>query len=123
MRATTLSVTFIAVAFATCLNAHASSLPGEDQFEAGMEAYQRCWYADALTSMTLAAHLGHRRAQEVAGLMNLLGASLYGSAIGTDRRAAKRWFELAAAQGSEVGAKLAGISVAGPSPESQTASR
>ena len=113
MRVTGMAATCVALAFAISCAAEVSSTPGEDEFQAGMEAYQRCWYPDALTSLTLAAHLGHRRAQEVAGLMNLLGGSLYGSGVGIDRRAAKQWFVRAAAeQGSELGAELAGISIA-----------
>ena len=101
-----------ALVFAIDLPAQATEVPAEEVFEAGMEAYQRCQYGDALTLLTLAAHRGHRRAQEVAGLMNLLGASLYGSALGTDRGAAMRWFLRAANQGSELGAKLAGVQIA-----------
>ena len=95
-----IAVACAAAALAISVPAQASS--GEDEFQAGMEAYQSCQYADALTSLTLAAHLGHRRAQEIAGLMNLLGASLYGSAVWTDRSAAMRWFGRAAMQGSEI---------------------
>ncbi len=107
-----IAATCAAVVFTIGIPVQASPVPVDETFDAGMEAYQSCHYADALTLLTLAAHRGHRRAQEVAGLMNLLGASLYGSAVGTDRGAAMRWLQRAASQGSELGAKLAGVPVA-----------
>jgi TPR repeat protein len=86
-----------------------AAMSADEQYEAGVLAYQSCQHADALTSLTLAAHAGHRRAQEIAGLMNLLGAPFYGSGVGADRAAAMRWFERAAMQGSEIGATITGI--------------
>lgn len=92
--------------------AHASTT-ADEHFDNGLLAYQSCQHADALTSLTLAAHAGHRRAQEIAGLMNLLGAPFYGSGVGTDEAAAMRWFERAAMQGSEIGMRITGVRVAG----------
>ena len=97
----------VVATFATCALAD-GPITADDQYEAGVLAYQSCQHADALPLLTLAAHAGHRHAQEIAGLMNLLGAPFYGSGVATDLGAAMRWFERAAAQGSEIGMRITG---------------
>jgi TPR repeat protein len=75
---------------------------GSADHAAGLVHYEAGRYAEALTSFTKAAHAGHVRSQEIAGLMNLMGARLYGEGIGEDRAAARRWLGRAALQGSDV---------------------
>ncbi|HEX4884459.1 MAG TPA: hypothetical protein VFX05_10005 [Casimicrobiaceae bacterium] len=96
----------LAAAWALCgalgIAPAAAQPAGSADREAGLVHYEAGRYAEALTSFTKAAHAGDVRSQEIAGLMNLLGARLYGEGVGEDRAAARRWLGRAARQGSDV---------------------
>lgn len=89
-----------------CRGAAGGPLAGVGAYETGLRHYDAGRYAEALAEFTKAAHAGHRRAQEVAGMMNLLGPRLYGDQVAEDRQAARRWLERAGAQGSDVAALM-----------------
>ncbi len=68
-----------------------------------LERYANGEYAAAYAGFGAAADAGHGRAQEIAGLMGLLGPSMYGAAVAHDTVAAVRRLQQAAESGSEVG--------------------
>lgn len=71
--------------------------PGE--IKAASTAFENRQYSRALAQLRIAADKGNSRAQCISGLMLLYGEKLYGAEIRTDRAAAVRYLEKAAAQG------------------------
>ncbi|MFN0160583.1 MAG: hypothetical protein ACKVQQ_05085 [Burkholderiales bacterium] len=59
-------------------------------------------YAQAYAEYFAAAIRGHARAQEVIGMMLLLGPEMYGPDIERNRESALRWLEEAARAGRDV---------------------
>jgi TPR repeat protein len=96
-----------ATLFATALAAsptQASEASETSQF-ADAE-YEIQHFASALAAYERAAQAGDVRAQEIAGLMCLYGGALYGDAVPRDLDRARRWFAMAAGNGSEVARNL-----------------
>jgi TPR repeat protein len=96
-----------ATLFATVLAASPTlaSEAGEASQFADAE-YEVQHFASALAAYERAAQAGDVRAQEIAGLMCLYGGALYGDAVPRDLDRARRWFAMAAGNGSEVARNL-----------------
>jgi len=84
-----------------------SAAASSDDLVLARARYERGEWAAALEPLERAAGAGDRRAQEMAGFMRWLGPALYGPAVLRDREAALRWFDRAAAGGSDVGRLMA----------------
>lgn len=69
------------------------------EIQAASAAFDNRQYSRALAQLKIAADKGNSRAQCISGLMLLYGEKLYGAEITTDRAAAVRYLEKAAAQG------------------------
>ena len=78
-------------------------LSAEQRFQLALEAQSEREYSAMLTQLKAAASLGHVQAHETLGTVLLVGPSVYGRAIRTDRCEALRWFLAATRAGSELG--------------------
>ncbi len=80
-----------------------STVTPEQQFQVGLEAQSQRDYAAMLAQLRQAAARGNVEAQEMLGLVLLVGPTLYGPAVRADRCEAGQWLRRAADQGSLVG--------------------
>jgi len=98
-----------------------SAATSSDDVVVAAARYERGEWAAVLEPLERAADVGDRRAQEMAGFMRWLGPALYGPGVLRDRNAALRWFERAAAGGSDVGRMMAARIRTTAAPTSKTA--
>lgn len=102
-----LFVAAVAVLSAFALTSPACASPAAaTAYESGLAAYDACHWSEAASHFERAAAAGHVRSQEILGMMLFAGPSLYGDGIRRDPAAARRWFDLAEASGSEIGALM-----------------
>lgn len=73
--------------------------PVEDALELAQKQYARGRYGDAFGNFFWAAIRDDARAQEIVGLMYLLGQKVYGQAVRADRAQAQFWLAEAASLG------------------------
>jgi len=73
--------------------------PVEDAVELAQKQYARGRYGEAFGNFFWAAIRDDARAQEVVGLMYLLGQKVYGQAVRADRTEAQFWLAEAARRG------------------------
>ena len=73
--------------------------PVEEALELAHKQYARGRYGDAFGNFYWAAIRENARAQEVVGLMYLLGQKVYGQAVRADRAQAQFWLTEAASLG------------------------
>jgi TPR repeat protein len=76
--------------------------PGQ-MFQMALEAQSVRDYGTMLSLLREAGGQGHLQAQEMLGMVLLVGPQLYGDAVQSDRCEATAWLRMAAAQGSIVG--------------------
>jgi TPR repeat protein len=79
-----------------------SAVAANPAYERGLDAASNYRYSEALMHFTTAAEQGDRNAQRNLGLMLLYGDLLYGRDFLRDRDQAKRWLQMAAAQGCDI---------------------
>ena len=75
----------------------------EQKFQMALEAQTAREYRTMLTLLRQAAEASNLEAQEMLGMALLIGPTLYGSAVKSDRCEAGNWMRRAAAQGSDIG--------------------
>ena len=73
--------------------------PVEDAFELGLSQYAAGRYGEAFGNLFWAAIRDHARAQEIVGLMYLLGPRVYGPSVRSDRTEAQFWLTEAGKRG------------------------
>jgi hypothetical protein len=91
--------------FATAAKAQGDVNP-EQYYRLATEAETERDYLSMMLWLTQSAQGGYRPAQELLGIVNLTGQSLYGDAVPINHCEALRWFSRAAAQGSAAGRTL-----------------
>lgn len=88
------------------LPAHADDThvaPVEEAWAVAQEQYSQGRYGDAFGNFYWAAIRNHAQAQEIVGMMYLLGPAVYGPAIRADRAEAAFWLGEAGKRGRDVG--------------------
>ena len=76
--------------------------PVEDAFDIAQKQYAAGRFGDAFGNFYWAAIRDHARAQEIVGIMYLLGPAVYGKAVRADREEAKFWLAEAGKRGRDV---------------------
>jgi hypothetical protein len=76
--------------------------PVEDAFDVAMKQYGEGRFVDAFGNFYWAAIRDHAQAQEMVGLMQLLGPQVYGPGVRTDREEARFWLAEAGKRGRSV---------------------
>ena len=77
--------------------------PVEEAWVLAQEQYGQGRYGDAFGNFYWAAIRDHAQAQEIVGMMYLLGPAVYGPAIRADRAQAAFWLGEAGERGRDVG--------------------
>ncbi len=89
-------------AFAHCALADDTYVaPVEDAFEMAQSQYAKGRYGEAFGNFFWAAIRDHARAQEIVGLMYLLGPRVYGPTVRSDRSEAQFWLTEARKRGRQ----------------------
>jgi hypothetical protein len=76
--------------------------PVEDAFAAGQSQYGEGRFVEAFGNFYWAAIRDHGQAQEMVGLMQLLGPQVYGPGVRADRKEARFWLAEAGKRGRDV---------------------
>jgi len=98
------SMLICAMAFAATASAAPLVVPTPEQsFQLGLEAQSARDYRAMLNLLRDAAAQGNVEAQEMLGMVLLVGPALYGPTVKANRCEAGLWLRKAVAQGSEVG--------------------
>lgn len=103
---TRLAVSLCIYASLISVRAHADDTyvaPIEEAWETAQAQYAQGRYGDAFGNFFWAAIRDHAQAQEIVGMMYLLGPAVYGPAIRADRAEAAFWLGEAARHGRDVG--------------------
>jgi hypothetical protein len=88
-----MKMTFLAAVWVATNAASASAADAEFAYESGS-------YAEALALFEERGLEGDVQAQELVGMMHLVGPALYGEQVAADPACAARWFRAAALNGS-----------------------